>query len=40
LAQKMADDMKEKFLNGSTETDRVYETEKNEDIDGTSNKPN
>lgn len=40
LAQKMADDMKEKFLNGYTETDRVYETEKNEDIAGTSNKPN
>jgi len=40
LAQKMADDMKEKFLNGYTETDRVYETEKNEDIDVTSNKPN
>ena len=40
LAQKMADDMKEKFLNGYEEKSRIYETEKNEDIDVKSDKPN
>ena len=40
LAQKMADDMKEKFLNGYEEKCRIYETEKNEDISIKSDKPN
>ncbi|MBK5132828.1 hypothetical protein JJE00_00185, partial [Candidatus Bathyarchaeota archaeon] len=40
LAQKMADNMKEKFLNGYKEKCRIYETEKNEDINIKSDKPN
>ena len=40
FAQKMADDMKEKFSNGYEEKCRIYKTEKNEYIDVTSDKPN
>jgi hypothetical protein len=31
LAQKIADDMKNKFLNGYEEKGRIYETEENEE---------